>query len=36
MRDRLVHDYDEIQLDLVWQVVQTNIPQLLDYITLLL
>jgi uncharacterized protein with HEPN domain len=36
MRDRLVHDYDEIQLDLVWQVVQTSIPQLLDYITLLL
>ncbi|MBP0030448.1 MAG: DUF86 domain-containing protein [Roseofilum sp. Guam] len=36
MRDRLVHDYDEVKLDLVWQVVQTYIPQLLEYITPLL
>lgn len=36
MRDRLVHDYDEVQLDLVWQVIKINIPELLDYITPLL
>ena len=35
MRDRLVRDYDEVNLDLVWQVVK-NIPELLDYITTLL
>ena len=36
MRDRLVHDYDEVKLDLVWQVIRTNIPELLGYITPLL
>jgi uncharacterized protein with HEPN domain len=36
MRDRLVHNYDEIKLDLVWEVVKTNIPELLEYITPLL
>jgi len=36
MRDRLVHDYDEVSIDLVWAVIQTNIPELLDYITPLL
>ena len=36
MRDRLVHDYDEVKLDLVWQVIRTNIPELLEYITPLL
>ena len=36
MRDRLVHDYDEVKLDLVWEVVKTNIPELLEYITPLL
>ena len=36
MRDRLVHDYDEISIDLVWEVVQKNIPELLDYIAPLL
>jgi uncharacterized protein with HEPN domain len=36
MRDRLVHDYDEVKLDLVWEVVKTNIPKLLQYITPLL
>lgn len=36
MRDRLVHDYDEVKLDLVWEVIQTNIPELLEYITPLL
>lgn len=33
MRDRLVHDYNEVKLDLVWEVVKTNIPELLEYIT---
>ena len=28
MRDRLVHDYFGIDLDIVWDVVQTNIPPL--------
>jgi uncharacterized protein with HEPN domain len=36
MRDRLVHDYDEVNLDLVWQVVENFIPELLNYITSLL
>lgn len=36
MRDRLVHDYDEVKLDLVWQVVINYIPELLTYITPLL
>jgi len=36
MRDRLVHNYDEVKLDLVWEVVKTNIPELLEYITPLL
>ncbi|MGV0028912.1 HepT-like ribonuclease domain-containing protein [Phormidesmis priestleyi] len=36
MRDRLVHDYDQVKLDLVWEVIKTNIPELLEYITPLL
>ena len=36
MRDRLVHDYDEVNLDLVWQVIKNFIPELLYYITPLL
>lgn len=36
MRDCLVHDYDEVKLDLVWQVVINYIPELLTYITPLL
>ncbi len=36
MRDRLVHDYDEVNLDLVWQVINNFIPELLVYITPLL
>ncbi|MDB9311875.1 DUF86 domain-containing protein [Spirulina sp. CS-785/01] len=36
MRDRLVHDYDTIKIDLVWQVIQNDIPDLLNYITPLL
>lgn len=33
MRDRLVHNYNEVKLDLVWEVIKTNIPELLEYIT---
>ncbi len=36
MRYRLVHDYDEVNIDLVWQVIEHFIPELLDYITPLL
>jgi uncharacterized protein with HEPN domain len=36
MRDRLVHDYDEVKLDLIWEVIKINIPKLLAYITPLL
>ncbi len=36
MRDRLVHDYNETKLDLIWVVTQTSIPELLAYITPLL
>ena len=32
MRDVITHDYDEIDLDEVWSVVQDNLPQLLNYI----
>lgn len=28
MRDVLIHDYDEVDLDLVWQVVQQDLPGL--------
>ncbi len=36
MRDRLVHNYAEVKLDLIWEVLKTNIPELLAYITPLL
>lgn len=32
MRDVISHDYDEIDLDEVWVVVQHNLPQLLAYV----
>ena len=28
MRDRLIHDYFGVDLDIVWRVLQTNIPAL--------
>lgn len=28
MRDVLVHDYDDVDLDMVWETVQTDIPML--------
>ncbi len=32
MRDVITHDYDEVDLDEVWTVINKNLPQLLDYI----
>jgi uncharacterized protein with HEPN domain len=29
MRNKLVHDYNEINIKLVWSVIQTNIPELI-------
>lgn len=36
MRDKLIHDYDEVKLDLVWLVVKSYVPEILSYITPLL
>ena len=36
MRDKLIHKYDKIQLDLVWQTVSRDIPQFLAQILPLL
>lgn len=36
MRDKIVHDYSTIKIDIVWQVIQFKIPELLTYITPLL
>ncbi|MEO1392440.1 MAG: HepT-like ribonuclease domain-containing protein [Cyanobacteria bacterium J06634_5] len=32
MRDILSHDYDEVDLEEVWSVIQNNLPSLLTYI----
>lgn len=32
MRDVITHNYDEVDLDEVWTVVNENLPQLLAYI----
>ncbi|MGL5083905.1 MAG: HepT-like ribonuclease domain-containing protein [Microcoleaceae cyanobacterium] len=32
MRDVITHDYDEVDLDEVWTVINENLPQLLNYI----
>lgn len=32
MRDAITHDYDEVDLDEVWTVINENLPQLLAYI----
>ena len=29
MRDVIIHDYDEVDLDEVWTVIRENLPQLL-------
>lgn len=36
MRHRLVHEYMKVDLDIVWTVVQTHVPELLRLITPLL
>lgn len=36
MRDIVAHQYDRIDLDIVWQVVQRNIPELLNVLVTLL
>ena len=36
MRDKLVHGYENVDLELVWDVVQIDIPELLQYIEPLL
>ncbi|MCW6037014.1 DUF86 domain-containing protein [Spirulina subsalsa FACHB-351] len=30
MRNRLVHEYDDVNLNIVWDVVQSEIPQLIE------
>jgi uncharacterized protein with HEPN domain len=32
MRDVVMHDYDEVDLDEIWTVINENLPQLLNYI----
>ena len=34
MRDKLIHDYNQVDLDLTWEVVKSNIPQLLALIAM--
>lgn len=36
MRDIVAHQYDRIDLDIVWQVIQRNIPELLNMLVILL
>jgi uncharacterized protein with HEPN domain len=36
MRDIIAHQYDRLDLNIVWQVIQRNIPELLNLITPLL
>ena len=36
MRDKVIHDYREVNIPRVWQTLQTNIPELLKYIEPLL
>jgi len=36
MRDQLVHDYNEVDLDLTWEVTQSSIPELLEFVLPLL
>ena len=32
MRNRLIHEYAEVDLDLVWDVIQNDIPALIEWI----
>lgn len=34
MRNRLVHEYDDVNLDIVWDVVQSEIPPLIEELKL--
>jgi uncharacterized protein with HEPN domain len=34
MRNRLVHEYDDVNLDIVWDVVQSEIPSLIEELKL--
>ena len=36
MRDVIAHQYDRIDLDIIWQVIQRNVPKLLDMLIPLL
>ncbi|MBF2049772.1 MAG: DUF86 domain-containing protein [Elainella sp. C42_A2020_010] len=36
MRDKLVHDYNKVDLDLTWEVTQSRIPELLESVLPLL
>jgi uncharacterized protein with HEPN domain len=36
MRDKLVHDYNKVDLDLTWEVTQSSIPELLAFVLPLL
>jgi uncharacterized protein with HEPN domain len=36
MRDKLVHDYNKVDLGLTWEVTQTEIPKLMEFILPLL
>ncbi|MGD1849350.1 MAG: DUF86 domain-containing protein [Cyanophyceae cyanobacterium] len=32
MRNLVAHDYDSVDLDEIWKVISTDLPELLDYI----
>lgn len=34
MRNRLVHEYDDVNLDIVWDVIQSEIPSLIEQLKL--
>lgn len=36
MRDILIHEYDQVDIDIVWDVIRNELPQLLEYIRPLL
>ena len=36
MRDNLIHDYEDVNLALVWRAIENDVPQLLAYIEPLL
>lgn len=36
MRDKLVHEYNKVDLDLTWEVTQSSIPELLAFVLPLL